>query len=106
MVGAVIVGILGVIFTAVGYLIWTKEKITLLHEYHYDKVRPIDQKAFCRLSGWGVISIGVGLLITAVIIGMTDSAWSFLAFAAGMASGIELLIHAGKKYNRRNRETD
>ena len=44
--------------------------------------------------------IGVGLLITAMILGLTDSAYSFLAFAAGFAGGLVLLIRAGAKYNR------
>lgn len=100
MLGAVIVGILGVVFCAVGDLIGKKEKISLLHEHHYDKVPSEDKKAFCVMSGWGVISIGIGLLITAVLLGMTDSAWSFMAFAAGFAAGLALLVHAGKKYSR------
>ena len=100
MPGTVITGILGVIFCAVGYLIWKKEKISLLHDEHYSKVSPEDRKAFCALSGWGVISVGLGLLITAVIVGITDSAWSFMAFAIGFAAGLTLLIRAGKKYNR------
>ena len=100
MIGSIITGLIGIVFCAVGYLIWKKEKISLLHDYHYDKVAPEDKKAFCTLSGWGVLSIGIGLLITAVIIGLTDSAWSFLAFAAGIAAGLALLVYAGKKYNR------
>ena len=100
MIGAVITGVLGLVFAAVGCLIWRKEKISLLHEYHYDKVLPENRKAFCALSGWGVISIGIGLLITAVIIGITDSAWSFIAFVIGFAVGLALLIRAVKKYNR------
>ena len=100
MIGSMITGLTGSAFCAVGYLIWKKEKISLLHDYHYDKVAPEDKKAFCTLSGWGVLSIGIGLLITAVIIGLTDSAWSFLAFAAGIAAGLALLVYTGKKYNR------
>ena len=86
-------------FLMIGLLIWKKEKIHLLHEYHCDKVRPEDRKAFCTISGWGVISIGIGLMATAVIIGLTDSVWSFAAFAAGFAAGLAMLMHAGKKYN-------
>ena len=74
-----------------------KGKITLLHSYHYEKVAPNDKKAFCKLSGWGVISVGAGLGVTAVIIGITDSVLSFIAF--GFAIGLALLIYAGAKYN-------
>ena len=91
---------IGSVFITLGYLMWKKEKITLLHSYHYEKVSPSDKKAFCKISGWGVISIGIGLLVTAVIIGITDSVLSFIAFALGVVVGLVLLIYAGAKYNR------
>ena len=100
MVGAIIVAVIGIVFITLGYLMWKKEKITLLHSYHYEKVSPSDKKAFCKISGWGVISIGIGLLVSAVIIGITDSVLSFIAFALGFAAGLVLLIYAGAKYNR------
>ena len=42
----------------------------------------------------------VGLLVTAIIIGITDSALGFIAFALGFFVGLALLIYAGAKYNR------
>lgn len=96
---SIIVGIVGIVFVTLGYLIWKKEKITLLHDYHYDKVLEEDKKAFCTLSGVGVFLIGCGLFITAVIIGITDSAWSFVAFGIGFVVGLAFLIFAGIKYN-------
>jgi len=97
---AIGISILALVFMYLGYLMWKKEKITLLHSYHYDKVSPNDKKNFCKLSGWGVISIGIGLFLTAIIIGITDSALSFIAFALGFVIGLALLIYAGVKYNR------
>ena len=100
MMGSIVLGILGFVFVILGYLIWKKEKISFLHGYHYDKVSENDRADFCMLSGMGVISIGMGLLVTAVIIGLTDSAWSFIAFAVGFTAGLALLIYAGNTYNR------
>ena len=99
MFGAVVIGVLAIVFFVVGILIWKKEKISFFHNYHYDKVSENDKKAFCATSGAGIISIGVGLLVTAVVIGITESALSFIAFAVGFAVGLSLLIYAGKKYN-------
>jgi len=99
MIGATIMGILSIVFVIVGYSIWKKEKISLLHSYHYDKVSEKDRKRFCKVSGWGAISIGIGLMVTAVSIGITDSAWSFIAFLAGFVAGVALFIYAGGKYN-------
>ena len=97
---AIGIGVFALVFIYLGCLMWKKEKITLLHSYHYDKVSPSDKKVFCKISGWGVIFIGMGLLVTAIIIGITDSALSFIAFALGFVMGLALLIYAGAKYNR------
>ena len=100
MVESIIVAVIGIVFITLGYLMWKKEIITLLHSYHYDKVSPSDKKVFCKISGLGVIFIGIGLLVTAIIICITDSALSFIAFALGFVVGLVLLIYAGVKYNR------
>lgn len=44
--------------------------------------------------------IGIGLLVTAIIIDITDSALSFTALVLGFVVGVVLLIYAGVKYNR------
>ena len=38
--------------------------------------------------------------MTAIIIGITDSALSFIAFVLGFVVGLALLIYAGAIYNR------
>ena len=98
--GVSVVAAVGMLCTVLGWLIWKKEMISLLHDYHYTHVDETDKKIFCKLSGIGIISIGAGLLLTAVILGITDSALSFLALAAGFAVGLPLLIYTGNKYNR------
>ena len=97
---AIGIGALALVLIYIGFLLWKKERITLLHGYHYDNVSPSDRKAFCRISGWGVISIGIGLSAAAIAICVTDSVLSFIAFAPGFVVGAALLIHAGAKYNR------
>ena len=90
---AIGIGVFALVFIYLGCLMWKKGKITLLHSYHYDKVSPSDKKVFCKISGWGVIFIGIGLLVTAIIIGITDSALSFIAFALGFAESSLTPIH-------------
>ena len=92
-----IVGILCVIF---GVLIGKKQKISLLHDYHYNKVTEENKAVFCALVGKGLILIGAGILISAMLLGVTDSALSFLAMAVGFIAGLGLIIYAGQKYNR------
>lgn len=100
IIGVITTGGAGVIIVVLGWLIWKKEKLSLMHDYHVDKVSVENRPAFCKLSGTGLIVMGTGLLITAVILGITDSAYSFLCFAVCFAAGLAMLIIAGAKYNR------
>ena len=99
MISAIMLGMLGLVFMYFGYQIWKKENITLLHSYHHNKVSSNNKKRFCKISGWGVLFIGIGLFITGIIVAITDSALSFIAFLVGFVVGIILLVYAGIKYN-------
>ena len=100
IVGVIITGITGILLIILGYLLWKKEKISILHDYHYNKVSSENRETFCKLSGIGLIVTGVGLVITAVMLGISDSAYSFICFAVCFIAGLVLLIVAGMKYNR------
>ena len=100
MIGSIIIGLVGFVLIILGYMVWKKEKISLFHDYHYDKVSEEDKKAFCTISGIGVVLIGIGLFITSIIIGITDSMWSFIPFVIGFVAGLIMLIYSGIKYNR------
>ena len=97
--GLFVTASVGILFVILGLLIWKKEKITLLHDYHYDKVSESDKSSFCKLSGQGLTLSGVALLITALLLGITESPHSFVVFAVGFIIGIGMMIYAGKKYN-------
>ena len=100
LAGFILVGLVGFVLIILGYMVWKKEKISLFHDYHYDKVSEEDKKAFCTISGIGVVLIGIGLFITSIIIGITDSMWSFIPFVIGFVAGLIMLIYSGIKYNR------
>ena len=100
IIGVLITRGAGTIIAVMGWLIWKKEKLTLMHDYHVNKVSAENKTAFCRLSGIGLIVIGIGLLISAVILFVTDSNYSFLCFAFCFVVGLVMLITAGAKYNR------
>ena len=95
----IIIGAVAIALIVIGYLIGVKKKITLLHDYHYTNVSNDKKGVFCSLSGLGIAFIGVGLLVTAVMLAISDSALSFIAFGVGFVLGIALLIYAGNKYN-------
>ena len=95
----IIIGAVAIALIVIGYLIGVKKKITLLHDYHYTNVTKDNRAIFCSLSGLGVGFIGTGLLITAVMLAISDSVLSFIAFGVGFVLGTALLIYAGNKYN-------
>ena len=89
-----------ILFLILGWLIWKKEKINLIHSYHYDKVAEADKKAYTALMGKGVIIIGLGMLATGIIDLATRSGWGWIAFGVSFAVGIGFMIFAGIRYNR------
>ena len=99
MAGSIILSLVGVVLVVLGYLVWKKEKISLLHDYHYDKVSEEDKKTFCTISGIGVVLVGMGILLTAILIGIINSMWSFIPFAVGFVAGLIMLVYAGIRYN-------
>ena len=104
LIGSIIVALVGVLCVVIGWLIWKKEKLTLLHDYHYQYVEEKNKKAFCRAMGMGLLILGIGLLTTAFLLVLTDSAWSFLSLIIGFGIGFVLLIYAGIRYNRRPKQ--
>ena len=48
----------------------------------------------------GLLTIGFGLLLTALFLVLTDSTYSFLCFVLGLIAGLILLNRAETRYNR------
>lgn len=42
---------MGLLFIFLGWRIWKKEQITLIHSYHYTKVAEKDKKAYTEKNG-------------------------------------------------------
>lgn len=100
MIVALILIVIGIVLIILGVRICVKKEVTLLHEYHRDKVSEDDMKSFCVLSGIGVVTIGLGIVVSGFIAWITDSLYSFIPLASGFVIGLFLLIAAGMKYNR------
>ena len=83
----------GVLFIVLGLLIWKKEKITLIHDYHWDRVKEEDKSAYTALIGKGVFIIGVCAAVT-------NTGWGWLAFTAGFVVSVVLFLRAQFRYNR------
>lgn len=81
-----------------GLLIWKKQKIGLLHDYHYRHVQEEDIPAYTRSMGIGLIIMGMGILVMAAFLLFALPLW-WVPMAAGFVLGLALVVKTQKKYN-------
>ncbi len=89
------VGLLCVVF---GLLLWKKQRISLLHDYHYKNVKKEKIPAYTRQMGTGLILAGAGIIGA----GLLDLAYSplwWVSLSAGIIAGLAVIFRAQKKYN-------
>ena len=98
IVGAVIDLAVGLLCIIMGLLIWRKQKVSLLHDYHYKNVREEDIPAYSRQIGIGLTVIGAGVFLAGVLNFFCPDYW-WIPLAAGFAAGAVILYRAQKKYN-------
>lgn len=92
--------IVGSAFLIVGWLIWKKEKITLIHSYHYSKVSESNKEAYTALVGKGALVMGFGIIMTGIIDLITRTGWGWVVFGISFAVGLGCMIYAGLRYSR------
>ena len=95
----VLMNVLGVIFIYFGFLIWKKEKISLIHSYHYKKVKQCYKKCYTEMIGKGILTIGIGMIFTGIIDYTTKSAGGWIIFGVTLFYGLSIIIKAQKIYN-------
>lgn len=89
----------GALLIVLGLLTWKKQKVTILHDYHYKNVRQEDIPEYTMSMGIGQIVIGAGSLLTGVLSFFTDSRATWAAFIAGLIAGLIIMHKAQMKYN-------
>lgn len=99
MVAGIIVILMGILFITLGLLLWKRQKISLLHDYHSDKVSEDDLVPFCKQSGIGIIIAGSGMIASGILIIIFEKPIVFLVMAVTFVIGISMLVQAGNKFN-------
>ena len=94
IISGIILLAVGAVFIGLGWAIWKKQKISLVHDYHYNRVSDENKPAFCRKIGIGMTVIGTGMLITGIVTMLTGSLLSLIPLAAGLAVGTFLMFSA------------
>ena len=96
--GCIVEGLVGLLCIVLGVLLWKKQMISILHDYHHKHVKQKDIPAYTKQIGIGLILVGSGILITGVL-NLFYSAYWWVALVAGFVSGLIVMYKAQKKYN-------
>lgn len=95
----IIMGGIGLLFVYLGYVLWIKEKINIIHDYHYTKVKVTDKRAYTRIMGIAMIVIGIGCLLSGVASLFIGGEKSGIVFGGSFAIGILMMLYGQIKYN-------
>ena len=96
--GSIIDFAVGLTCIILGLLIWKKQKISILHSYHYKNVKQEDIPAYTRLMGIGNIIIGAGICLTGLLNIACPKAW-WIPMVGGFVVGFIIIYKSQKKYN-------
>ena len=96
--GVIIEAAVGALCIVLGLLLWKKQWVSLLHDYHYKHVKKDDIPAYTRQMGIGLIMIGAGIAVTGLLNLVYPPLW-WIPLLAGFVTGIAVIYMAQKKYN-------
>lgn len=88
----------GFLLMYLGVVLWKKNKIELLHDYHYTHVKEKDRKAYTACMGKSLLIMALGPLSGALQLWITNSL-SLFVLVLWLVIGIVMLIHGQIKYN-------
>jgi hypothetical protein len=91
--------LIGLLFGFVGWRIWRKVQITLIHNYHYTRVSEKDKKPYTEKMGKACIVMGSGMILTGIFDFLTNSVYGWIFFGAFFICGLIIMIFAQYKYN-------
>ena len=99
VIGLILMILSGSLFLFLGWRIWKKEHITLIHVYHYSKVSESDKKFYTEKMGKACIVIGIGMILTGIIDFVTKTAYGWIFFGVCFVWGLIMMYMAQRKYN-------
>lgn len=91
--------LVGVALEWVGWLVWKKQKISVLHEYHRRHVSPEDVPAYSRATGKALFLLGGGLQAAGLINFLTRSGWGWICGVGCFIWSVGWMLKTQKKYN-------
>ena len=95
----IIVLVVGLAFIFIGWRIWKKEQITLIHDYHYATVAEKDKKSYTEKMGKACIIMGIGMILMGTINFTSKTAYGWIFYGIFIVWGLIMIFMAQKKYN-------
>jgi len=99
MIELIIVLVIGLSFIFIGWRIWKKEQITLIHDYHYTRIAEKDKKPYTEKMGKACIVMGIGMILMGIIDFISKTAYGLICFGIFFIWGLIMMFMAQKKYN-------
>ena len=95
----ILFALIGALLIVIGALIWARKMIRLIHEYHYQNVRPEDVGAYTKRVGIALILLGVFVAATGIINFASRTHWGWISFVVGFLVFLVLMHVTQKRYN-------
>jgi hypothetical protein len=86
-------------FIFLGWRIWKKQQITLIHDYHYKNVKKEDIKPYTAKMGKALMIMGAGIGLTGIFDVITGSAYGWVFFLIFFITGLVQIFIAQIRYN-------
>ena len=99
LIGLVVFLGVGILFLALGAVLWKKQRIDLVNAWHTRHVKKEDVAAYTKLIGLSLIAIGVGCIVAGVVACIFEENLGWIALPLGFIVGFALIWKAQRKYN-------
>lgn len=91
---------IGLLLLVLGFLIWKKQRVQLIHSYHHSRVKEEDKKAYTKGIGQALMLLGAGCLMTGLVNFLGDTWRGWWAFVVAFLAFLGLALRAQRRYNR------
>lgn len=96
----ILMSLIGTLCIVLGLLIWKGQRITLIHDYQWSRVREEDKPAYTCGIGRATALLGLGVLLTGIMNYLTGSQWGWLIFFSSFAISMVQYIRVQGRYNK------
>ncbi len=102
--GFVICLAVGILCMILGIIVWKKQKLSLIHDYHIQNIQPENVPAYTRQIGAGLILCGAGCWTIGTAIVTEKTGLLIVGLLLGLLIGTAILAGAQIRYGGKGRK--